>query len=196
MRMSKVCPILFLAFIATGCFVTVLAQGTNAPQEPPPGPPFLLSSAVFQDGGPIPVKYTCQGKPTPASPPLAWTNTPKGTVSFSILVHDPDGHPEHGAQDVLRWMVWNLPGTLTHLPAEIPAKATLEDGAQQSKNAAGVAGYQGPCAPPGKAHHYIYQIFALDKKLDLPADAKPMDLFKAMDHHILGTAVIIGRYHR
>jgi Raf kinase inhibitor-like YbhB/YbcL family protein len=196
MRISRVYPILFLAFFVAGGSAPVLAQGTKAPEEPPQGPPFLLSSTAFRDGGTIPVRYTCTQKPAALSPPLAWTNTPKGTVSFAILVHDPDGHPNHGAQDILRWMIWNLPANLTHLPAGVPAKATLPNGAQQSVTAKGVAGYQGPCDPQAKAHHYIYQIFALDKKLDLPADARPADLFKALDGHLLGTAVIMGRYRK
>ena len=45
--------------------------------------------------------------------------------------------------------------------------------------------YQGPCAPPGAAHHYVFELYALDKKLDLPNGASRADIEKAMDGHVL-----------
>jgi hypothetical protein len=55
----------------------------------------------------------------------------------------------------------------------------------------------GPGAPaPGPDHHYTFELFALDTKLDLGPDATRADLVKAMEGHILAKAVYVGRFHR
>lgn len=48
----------------------------------------------------------------------------------------------------------------------------------------------------GPYHHYTFELFALDTKLDLGPDATRVDVLKAMDGHILGKAVLVGRFHR
>jgi phosphatidylethanolamine-binding protein (PEBP) family uncharacterized protein len=73
----------------------------------------------------------------------------------------------------------------------------LPDGTRQAKNAGGVVGYRGPGAPAtGPHHHYTWELFALDTKLDLPADTTRPDVLKAIDGHILGKGVLVGRFHR
>ena len=55
----------------------------------------------------------------------------------------------------------------------------------------------GPGAPPpGPHHHYTFELFALDTKLDLGADATRADVLKAMQGHIVQKAVLVGRFHR
>ena len=58
-----------------------------------------------------------------------------------------------------------------------------------------VVGYLGPGAPAGPYHHYTFDLYALDTKLSLGPDATRDDVLKAMDGHILGKAVLIGRFH-
>ena len=50
--------------------------------------------------------------------------------------------------------------------------------------------------PPGAPHHYVFQVFALDTKLDLPATATRDDVEKAMASHVLGQGVIVGLFSR
>jgi phosphatidylethanolamine-binding protein (PEBP) family uncharacterized protein len=45
-------------------------------------------------------------------------------------------------------------------------------------------------------HHYTFELYALDTKLDLTADATRDEVLKAMDGHILGKAVLMGRFKR
>ena len=45
-------------------------------------------------------------------------------------------------------------------------------------------------------HHYTWELFALDLKLDLTPEATRADVLKAMDGHILGKGVLVGRFHR
>jgi Raf kinase inhibitor-like YbhB/YbcL family protein len=114
-----------------------------------------------------------------------------------LIAHDPDAAPDKKIVDVLHWMAFNIPGTATGLPEAVPANATLADGTIQAKNRRGAIGYLGPGAPAvGPYHHYTFELFALDTKLSLTADATRPDVLAAMDGHILGKGVLVGRFHK
>jgi Raf kinase inhibitor-like YbhB/YbcL family protein len=162
----------------------------------PAGPGMTLTSPAFPDGGEVPNKYT-QAEQNPPSPKLEWTNVPMGVVTFALILHDPDVAIGRKMDDVLHWAVFNIPGTARELPEGVPANAMLSDGTMQIKNLRGGVGYMGPGAPPpGPHHHYTFELFALDSKLDLTGDSSRADLVKAMDGHILAKAVYVGRFHR
>ena len=73
----------------------------------------------------------------------------------------------------------------------------LPSGAKQLKNIRGFAGYFGPCAPPtATPHHYTFELYALDTKLNLGAEATRADAMKALDGHILGAAVYVTMFKR
>ena len=162
----------------------------------PPRPGLTLTTTAFPDGGEIPAKYT-QSDPNPVSPKLEWTHVPEGTVTFALILHDPDVSLRKSTDDVLHWMAFNIPGSATELPEGMPANATMPDGTVQAKNLRGAVGFMGPGAPPaGPDHHYTFELFALDTKLDLGPDATRADVLKAMEGHILGKGVLVGRFHR
>lgn len=164
--------------------------------RPPAGPGLTLTSPDFEDGGIIPNKYT-QAVPDAVSPQLEWTHVPAGTMSFVLILHDPDVAIQRKTGDVLHWMIFNIPGTATGLPQGVPAEAKLSDGAINAKNLRGGIGYMGPGAPPaGPYHHYTFELFALDTKLDLGPDATRDQVLDAMQGHILGKGVLEGRFHR
>src|SRR5262245_27942828 len=58
----------------------------------PAGPPMTLTVSGFPDGAQIPVKFSqaaegaAPGEGT--SPAMSWTNTPAGTQSFVLNMHD------------------------------------------------------------------------------------------------------------
>jgi phosphatidylethanolamine-binding protein (PEBP) family uncharacterized protein len=55
--------------------------------------------------------------------------------------------------------------------------------------------YYGPAAPAGpRYHHYAFELYALDAKLDLPPTAGRDDLLKAMAGKVTAKAVYVGRY--
>ena len=162
----------------------------------PAGPGFTLTTTAFPDGGEIPARFT-QLDPNPVSPKLDWANVPANTVTFALIMNDPDVARMRTTEDMLHWLAFNIPGTARGLPEGVPATAQLPDGTVQGKNGGNTVGYRGPGAPaPGPHHHYTWQLFALDTKLDLTPDATRADLLKAMDGHILGKAVMGGRFHR
>lgn len=166
----------------------------------PPNPPLLMTTTAWQDGGVIPDKYTQAAGPSAVSPALSWSQVPAGTQSFVLLMHDPEPVLAKGSKmDITHWLVWNIPGTSTGLPEGVPA-GELPDGTRQVSLRANA--YMGPGAPPGPYHHYTFELYALDIKLDVPqgqpqaAAATRQAVVDAMDGHVLGKAVLVARFHR
>jgi Raf kinase inhibitor-like YbhB/YbcL family protein len=171
-----------------------LAQAPAAPATPPPTPMGLTSSS-FTDGGIIPDKYT-QAVPAPISPALAWTGAPAGTQSFTLIMHDPDTAPGHNSTDILHWMAFNIPATVSSLPEGVPTTPTLADGTVPPNNFGKHPGFMGPGARGAVYHHYTWELFALDTKLTLGPDATREQVLAAMNGHVLGKAAVSGRFHR
>jgi Raf kinase inhibitor-like YbhB/YbcL family protein len=181
--------------IASMALLAASALGQGGAKKGPAPPAMRLTSSAFADGSVIPDKYTQAGQSI--SPELTWTNVPMGTVTFALLFHDPDVALQRKLNDVTHWIAWNIPGTATKLDEGIKEGATLPDGTVQGKNQAGRNSYMGPGAPAtAPEHHYTFELFALDTKLDLGPDASRADVMNAMDGHILGKAVWEGRFHR
>jgi len=191
MRTLTISAILFAAAIGS-----TMAQEKKDAKKGPPTPGLTLTTPAFQDGGIIPNKCT-QSDPNPISPKLEWTNVPAATVSFGLIMHDPDVAVQRKVDDVLHWLIFNIPPSAKELPENVPAEAKLPDGTIQGKNQGGVVGYRGPGAPAvGPYHHYTFELFALDIKLELGPDATRADVLKAIDGHIVGKGVLVGRFHR
>ena len=184
-------------FLAPGflLFVVAAAAQPTAP-KPPAGPGLTLTAPGIEDGGIIPPKYT-QLVPHPVSPALAWTHVPDGTVTFTLIMHDPDVAPKRASADNLHWLVVNIPGTARSLSEAVPNMPSLPDGSIQLKSIRGAIGYFGPGAgAAGPYHHYAWELYALDIKLDLTPDATREDVLKAMDGHVLAKGVTFARFHR
>src|SRR5262245_32538594 len=157
-----------------------------------------LTSTAWPDGGQIPAKYTQVGEE--ASPPLAWSNVPENVASFVLIAHDVDAAIGNGTDDLLHWMLWNIPATTTSLPERLPAVSQLPDGTRQIS--ATSPGYRGPGAlASGPAHHYVFELYALDSTIDVPAlGASPPQtraaVVAAMAGHVRGKAVCVGLFKR
>lgn len=165
-------------------------------KKAPAGPGLTLTTTAFEDGGIIPNKYT-QAEANPVSPKLEWSHVPNNTASFVLIMHDPDTAPQKKVTDILHWMVVNIPASTTSLPEAVPADAKLADGSEQAKNFRGAVGYLGPGAgAAGPYHHYTWELYALDAKLELTGNSSREEVLKAMDGHILGKGVLTGRFHR
>jgi len=155
-------------------------KGKGGPKAPPV-PGMALSTPDFQDGGIIPDNFS-QVNPNAPSPRLEWTNVPMGTQSFVLIMHDPDNALNKMPDDVLHWMVFNIPGTARSLDGGQPATAQLPDGTVQAKNLRGNVGYMGPGnGAQNPYHHYTWELYALDGKLDLGPDATRAQVMKAME---------------
>ncbi len=159
--------------------------------------PLTLTVEGFADGTDIPAKYTQAGDQT--SPKISWINTPAGTVTFVLNVHDIDNSHNHTTDDQAHWVVWNIPGSATGLPEGVPKGEKLENGAYQTS--ANGASYRGPGAPAnGPKHHYVFDLYALDTTLDVQPGtdgfATRTEVMKAMQGHIIGKAAYVGLFRR
>ena len=212
MRLAKLALLLALGAAP----VIVAAQ---PPPQPPPGQPagqpppggrggggrgrggvqvMTLTSSAWPDGGTIPVKYTQAGDDV--SPPLAWSNVPANITSFVLIAHDADAAIGNGLDDITQWMLWNLPAATTSLPEHVPSMAQLPDGTRQI--GATAPHYRGPgAAAAGPAHHYVFELYALDTTINVPAVGQTpaqtrAAVVAAMADHVRGKAVYVGLFKR
>lgn len=181
-------------------------QQSGAGQPPPPRPRgrrapaqvMTLTTSAWPDGGTIPAKYTQAGDEV--SPPLAWSNVPEGVGSFVLVVRDLDAVTGGGTDEVLHWMLWNIPGSARSLPEGVPQGPELPDGTRQIS----VTGpyYRGPGAPAaGPPHHYAFELYAIEGTIDVPAVGQsPAEtraaVLEAMAGRVLGKGAYIGLFKR
>ena len=157
-----------------------------------------LTSSAWNDGGQIPAKYTQAGDQV--SPPLAWSNVPDNIASFVLIVHDVDSAIGAGADDILHWMLWNIPGATRSLAEGVQQAPQLADGTRQI-SASGPY-FRGPgAAAAGPAHHYVFELFALDGTIEVPpVGASPPQtraaVMTAMAGHVRGKGVLVGLFRR
>jgi Raf kinase inhibitor-like YbhB/YbcL family protein len=185
----------------------VVASLANAQVSPAPAgqrtSPMVLTIPAWPDGGQIPAKFTQSGEQV--SPELKWTNVPAGTQSFVVNMLDPDVAIQRATETQPHWIVWNIPAGASGLPEAMKAGAELPDGTRQIS--ASGPGYRGPGAPAtGPLHHYTFEVYALDTKLEVtPSSATPAvnaaletrtNVMKAMQGHVLGKAVYVGLFRR
>jgi hypothetical protein len=149
-----------------------------------------LTSTSFQEGSWIPTEYTCSG--VGLSPQLSWSAPPAKTLSLALIVTDPDA--PRGTW--VHWVLYNLPAGTRALPEGLPALGQLPDGALQGRNDFGEIGYGGPCPPPGAPHHYIFTLYALDAKLNLPVGATRAQVEAGLQGHILAKGELTGIFQR
>ena len=211
MRMVRLTAAVVIALLAAGVHAAPQAQGgggqrgggggrgAGAPAGAQGGAaPMRLMSNSFIDGGLIPLKYTQAGEQ--ASPQLAWANAPMGTQSFVLHMHDMEGARNKTTEDQLHWLVWNISAETRALPEGVPM-GDLKDGSHQT-SATGNGVYRGPGAPAnGPYHHYVFEVFALDTKIEVPANpSDPFDtrakVLSAIQGHVLGKAVYLGFFRR
>lgn len=215
-----------LAFVLVFAAAALLPAQTPPPaatavQTPPPGAPvqtpappgrggggrgrggtvIMTLTAPWAPGAEIPLKYTQAGGEV--SPALSWDNPPETVVSFALIVHDVSAAVNPGTDDVLHWMLWNIPAASRGLPEGVPRGSQLPDGTRQI-SATG-PNYRGPGAlASGPPHVYVFELFALDSMIDVPAlgptgTTVPQiraAVVAAMATHVRGKAVTAGVFKR
>ncbi len=188
------------------CAAMLMAQ---APAAPPAGrgatPPrlnFWVTSGSFGDGADIPMKYAGRGDNKSPAFEFHWnlgtnpTTMPDNVKTFAVILHDIQNvGANKTTSDTLHWSAFNIPGTATGL-AEGLGAGTLPDGMVNGPGIRGGANgvYFGPGAAAGPYHHYVFEFYALDTKLDLQGTATRDELMKAMDGHVVGKAAYFGRF--
>lgn len=166
------------------------AQGKEHAGAPPPsGPAFELTSPDVIEGGALPDDLKCtRDGGDGLSPPLAWTNVPKKTGGFAIVMqHYPRGTYPGVNEPSHYWLVWNIPTDADGLARGNPESLGIEGSDKDIR----AVGYTPPCSPAGGGtHEYTIWVYALDEPLaDLPQDDSISvgwaDVMAALNGHVL-----------
>lgn len=150
-----------------------------------------LASVAFDHGGAIPGIHSEYGEGI--SPPLSWSPGPAGTKSYALILEDPDvGMP----RPFVHWVVYNIPTEVRVLRGGLPTAPRLElpDGVLQGRNTAGSTGYFGMKPPADGVHRYHFQLFALDRMIDVPPGADRDAVLTAIRPHVLARGVLLGEF--
>jgi Raf kinase inhibitor-like YbhB/YbcL family protein len=181
-----------------GCVTCILLTACGSAQPPPAAPvqaaqagnaSLKLTSPAFAEGSTIPEKYTCDGQD--ASPPLTWSDLPKGTKSLVLISDDPDAP----GGTWVHWVFFNLPPSSGGLAEAMSPDKNPARGSIQGTNSWSKIGYGGPC-PPSGTHRYFFSLYALDTLLNLTRGATARDIDASMKGHVLAEAQLMGRYQR
>jgi Raf kinase inhibitor-like YbhB/YbcL family protein len=147
----------------------------------------LTSTSIQSDT--IPKQCTCDG--AESSPQLTWSAPPAGTQSFALIAYDKDSPLGYS---FTHWLLYDLPADKRELPEALPKQLQLPDGLLQGPNDFEKPGYAGPCPPGHSAHRYVFTLYALDVKLNLPPGVTRKQLEKAIEGHGLASGELIGKY--
>jgi len=166
------------------------------------GPAFNVTSDAWPDGGEVPMKHAGRGDNKSPAFEFKWfTGTtpaeqPANVQSFTVIFHDIENATRGGTADTLHWSMFNIPATAKGLPEGLPM-GDLPDGSRVGPGIRGgpMGSYFGPGAGAGPFHHYVFEFYALDAKLDLPATPTRDQLMAAMEGHVVGKAAFVGRFH-
>lgn len=151
-----------------------------------PGATIDLRAPAFSDHTMMPVRLT-----RPAdnlSPALEWGEPPPGTAELALWCEDrdaPDGPFVH-------WLVTGLSPSVR----AVDEGASLPDGTVWP-NGFGERRYDGPEPPVGDdPHRYFFQVFALERRLEVPPDATTSDVVEAISAQRIATGTMIGLFAR
>lgn len=155
---------------------------------------FKLRSRDFEDGQLIPIRSTVHGESM--NPHLRWSGVPAGTRELALLCEDPDAPTP---KPVVHWLVHELDATTTEIPRGLEKQGLVEwpIHAKQGLNSFLLAGYRGPYLGFfEKSHRYVFRLFALSKKLELPDLAGRSEFLKAIQGNVIEEARLVGLYHK
>ena len=144
-----------------------------------------LQSSAFSNRSEIPRKYGY--KNDNVNPPLEISGVSQDTQSLVLIMDDPDAQAAVGKVWV-HWTIWNIVPNVTEI-----AESSTPSNSIEGKTDFGEIGYGGP-APPDKTHTYVFKLYALDSKLDLPQGSSKTQIEEAMKGHILDDTILNGTY--
>ena len=195
---------LLAAIVILSSAALVIAQGPPAGRgRGGPRLQFWVTTSAWPDGGEVPMANAGRGGNKSPAFEFHWNlgtepaSAPESLKTYAVIFHDLENSANKTTTDTLHWTAFNIPGTATGLPAGLGG-GDLPDGTRNGPGilaGRGTPGYFGPGAGAGPIHHYLFEFYALDTKLDLPANTSRDELLKAMDGHVIGKAAYYGRFH-
>ena len=148
---------------------------------------FTVSSSAMEDGGILPIDYTCDGSST--SPPISWSNAPSGTESFAVLMdHQPGPGDWHWY-----WTLWNIDASTNELPSGSNGDAIVG-----TNSVNGELAYTPPCSKGPGAKAYNITVYALSGEPELsdPSNADRAALLDAIVGITLASDTLTVTYTR
>jgi len=178
--------ILILVIVAFGVFV--IPRKATSPLKTFS---MNISSPEFKNNGPIPAKFTCQGKNI--NPELIIEGVPAEAKSLALIMDDPDipdfVKKARGIEVFDHWVAFNIPSRTLRINEGIEPEGVA------GANSSGKTGYTGPC-PPDREHRYFFKLYALDSILGLKAGASKSELESEIAKHELERAELMGTYKK
>jgi Raf kinase inhibitor-like YbhB/YbcL family protein len=152
-----------------------------------------VRSPVFDSGEAIPPLYTADGEKL--SPPLTWVGVPPQAKSIALVVEDADSTTP---DPLVHALAWNLAGRDAVLvEGELSRAGEAESWSPMGLNSFRRGMYAPPDPPPGQGpHRYAFQVFAVDRKLDLAPGAGRTELLQALREHVVAKGCVVGIYER
>jgi Raf kinase inhibitor-like YbhB/YbcL family protein len=153
----------------------------------------VIKSSAFEAGALIPEIHTDDG--AGLSPPLRWRGVPSTAASLILVVEDADSPTP---TPFVHLLGWNLPATASTLDAgAFKSKNHAGTHADIGRNGLGKCEYTPPDPLPGHGpHRYLFQLFALDHRLDFTSAPNRTRLKAAMAGHVLSKGILTGTYER
>src|SRR5215471_17838349 len=121
--------------------------------------------------------FSCRG--AGQHPAIHWSGAPARTKSLALVMDD-SAAP---ITPYIYWIVFDIGPQSSDIPA-----GQLPPGARRADNSKGTLGYDPPC-PANPGHVYRFTVYALDRKLSLPARSSAKTAWTA----IASAAIARGR---
>jgi Raf kinase inhibitor-like YbhB/YbcL family protein len=153
-----------------------------------------ISSDAFEDNESISTEFSCEGEGI--SPPLKWSNLPEGARSLVMLVTDEDlPTPSLSLFKIVHWVLYNIPGDVTGLDANMSDASLSELGITVGRNWSRETRYYPPCPVYGR-HRYVFRLYALDIDAIRPATNDRKGVLRAMENHVVAYGELSGFYEK
>ena len=107
-------------------------------------------------------------------------------VSLNVVL-GPAGYANIGnATRMQPWVLYDLPQNKSKLEEDVTKQAQLPDDSRQGPNGYDRVGYVGLCPPGHSTHRNVFQLYALDTKLNLPPETSKKQHMRAIKGHVGG----------
>jgi Raf kinase inhibitor-like YbhB/YbcL family protein len=154
-----------------------------------------VTSPAFKDGQAIPARYTVSGEEI--SPPLNWTNIPAGAREIVLIMEDYDVPLPKAVTHLIAFGISARTSGLVEGALPTPTMRGSDPLPRLGRNSLGFQRYEGPAALPGHGpHHYVFEVFALDRPLDFHDAPNKKEMVAAMEGRVLAIGRLTGTFER
>lgn len=146
----------------------------------------IIKSPEFEANSLMPPKFTCDRENI--SPPLIFEEIPNNASSLCLTLEDLD---QSAPNFFAHWLVINIDPSIRAVE-----EGTVPLGATQLTNDSDEIDYFGPCPKAGKKGKYAFNLYALDKRLELSNEHTKIDIEREIDGHIIDNVSLSFFYER